>query len=569
MRIKFSESLVFMILGITSLTLLLNTHNSWIELINNNKAQIDNVSRAQSHIMNAHLWIEESISGDSSINIKNDVWLNIDNTELLLKQLLNGSINNQELTLPTILSTEFRSDIEQILLYLTKFKSIAQERLDNISISKVGSKRDQNFDTIYNEIILSIRNINNKLLHNFNTGIHNEKARYYLISSLWFVIIIFSTLKMEKLRKRQRLFSSEMKKQVKERTRELNSISILSPDGFVLVNADNNIAYTNPAFLNMTGFKNGQFIGESAEIFSDAMSLLYDSEHIKYINFLLNDDCEYVIHLLRPHCRVINCNQRTMRGVTGKNEGQVLYFRDVTHETEVDNMKSEFLSTAAHELRTPLASIYGFSELLLARNYDKKMSDEMIKTIHRQSLNLKHLLDELLDLSRIEARAGKDFYMVSNSLKDIVQESCTEIEGAFKGRKVDIQPLVDWRILSFDKDKMRQVFRNLLSNGFKYSPDNENVQLKTSEREKNGNKQFGISIIDKGIGMTPQQLSRLGERFYRADDSGSTPGTGLGVSLVKEIVSIHDGETEFISTKGKGMVVTVWLPMTKNQSSEE
>jgi PAS domain S-box-containing protein len=364
-------------------------------------------------------------------------------------------------------------------------------------------------------------------------------------------------------------YRSEMETIVKDRTRDLDSISRLSPDGYVLVNADNKIVHINPAFLDMMGFKKDLFINQSAEILSDAMARIYGSDNIKTINSFGNEDGELVIHLSHPRHRIINCIQKTMYGLAGRKEGRVLYFRDVTHETEVDRMKSEFLSTAAHELRTPLASIYGFSELLLARNYDKKMSSEMIETIHRQSFNLKRLLDELLDLSRIEARAGKDFYMENSSIEHIVKESCNEVEGAFKGRKVDVQPLVDWQILSFDKDKMRQVFINLLSNGFKYSPDNKNILLTTSERENNGIKQFGISIIDNGIGVTTQQLSRLGERFYRADDSGATPGTGLGLSLVKEIILIHGGETEFTSIKEKGMTATVWLPVIINQSNEE
>ena len=93
--------------------------------------------------------------------------------------------------------------------------------------------------------------------------------------------------------------------------------------------------------------------------------------------------------------------------------------------------------------------------------------------------------------------------------------------------------------------------------------------MTTSERENNGIKQFGISIIDNGIGVTSQQLSRLGERFYRADGSGATPGTGLGLSLVKEITLIHGGETEFTSIKEKGMTATVWLPVIINQSNEK
>ncbi|WP_026843752.1 PAS domain-containing protein [Brumicola pallidula] len=358
-------------------------------------------------------------------------------------------------------------------------------------------------------------------------------------------------------------YRSEMEAKVKKRTRELDIILTLSPDGFVLANADNIIVYINPALLNMTGLQAPMFIGKSANVFSDAMVNLYNSERMEDISIIGTEDSERLIYLSYPVLRILNCNIRTMYGLTGVKEGQVFYFRDVTHETEVDKMKSEFLSTAAHELRTPLASIYGFSELLMNRDYDKKMSHEIFETIHRQSLNLKHLLDELLDLSRIEARAGKDFYMVKQSLQDLLIQSCAEAEGAFNGRKVEVQSLGHWPILSFDIDKMRQVFNNLLNNGFKYSPGNKNVILKTSQREKNGNMQFGVSIIDKGIGMAPQQLSRIGERFYRADESGSTPGTGLGLSLVKEIVTIHAGDIEFVSSKGNGMAVTVWLPIVK------
>ncbi len=354
-------------------------------------------------------------------------------------------------------------------------------------------------------------------------------------------------------------YRSEMEVKVTKRTRELNTILTLSPDGFVLVSADNCIRYINPAFLNMTGLKSDTLIGKPAEIFVESMTRLFDPNQIGEKNYIGGEDVEQIVYLSRPSARILKVNHRTMYGSNGHKEGEVLYFRDVTHETEVDRMKSDFLSTAAHELRTPLASIYGFSELLMARDYDTNTSYEIIETIHRQSLNLKHLLDELLDLSRIEARAGKDFHMQDNTLQEIVNESCTEFEGAFNGRKVDLQSSGDWPILSFDIEKIRQVFRNLLSNAFKYSPDSEDVILQTSVREKIGNKQFGVIIIDNGIGMTPEQLARIGERFYRADESGSILGSGLGVSLVKEIISIHGGDVEFSSVAGKGTTVTVWL----------
>jgi PAS domain S-box-containing protein len=355
-------------------------------------------------------------------------------------------------------------------------------------------------------------------------------------------------------------YRSEMEVKVTKRTHELNTMLELSPDGLVLVSDDNCIRYLNPAFLDMTGFKPDKLLGKPAKVFIESMNNLFDPEKMEDLRCI---DGEQLVYLLRPVVRILHCSIRTMYGLTGAKEGQVLYFRDVTHETEVDRMKSEFLSTAAHELRTPLASIYGFSELLMSRNYDKKTSCDIYKTIHRQSLNLKHLLDELLDLSRIEARAGKDFYMEYNTLQEIVEESCIEVGGAFSGRKVNLQRPRTWPLLSFDIEKMRQVFRNLLSNGFKYSAKSEDINLQTSVREKDGNKQFGVSIIDNGIGMTPEQLERVGERFYRADQSGSIPGSGLGVSLVKEITSIHGGDVEFMSVMGQGTAATVWLPIVE------
>jgi PAS domain S-box-containing protein len=169
-------------------------------------------------------------------------------------------------------------------------------------------------------------------------------------------------------------YRSEMEIKIKARTRELDIIFTLSPDGFVLANSENNIVYVNPAFLHMTWLKEPDFIGKSTQVFSTLITGLYDYENMKYADIIENEDTEQLIYLSRPSLRILNRNQRTMYGLTGGKEGQVLYFRDVTHEKEVDRMKSEFLSTPAHELRTSLASIYGFSELLLSRDYDKKVS---------------------------------------------------------------------------------------------------------------------------------------------------------------------------------------------------
>jgi signal transduction histidine kinase len=112
---------------------------------------------------------------------------------------------------------------------------------------------------------------------------------------------------------------------------------------------------------------------------------------------------------------------------------------------------------------------------------------------------------------------------------------------------------------------MRQVLGNVLGNAYKYSPDGGQVTCTTVIREQGRQVQFGIKIQDQGIGMTPEELSRVGERFYRADSSGAIPGTGLGVSLVKEIMEIHKGEVEISSAKDRGTTVVLWLPVISDQ----
>jgi signal transduction histidine kinase len=113
-----------------------------------------------------------------------------------------------------------------------------------------------------------------------------------------------------------------------------------------------------------------------------------------------------------------------------------------------------------------------------------------------------------------------------------------------------------------DKKKAQQAILNVLSNAYKYSSAGGVVQIELLQSPTNatGGPLVGIRITDQGIGMTPEQLGRVCERFYRADSSGTIPGTGLGMSIVHEILEFHGGRVEMASTRGAGTVVTLWLP---------
>jgi signal transduction histidine kinase len=243
---------------------------------------------------------------------------------------------------------------------------------------------------------------------------------------------------------------------------------------------------------------------------------------------------------------------------------QILYFRDITHETEVDRLKSEFLSHAAHELRTPMASIYGFTELLMTQEFDEADRADFLATIYRQSSLMISIINELLDLARIEARRGKDFTIATVDVRDLLRE----IIAGFKtpdGRPSPTEPSPDGPLqVRADRKKLTQAISNVISNAYKYSPGGGAVDIELVKSPADGDVPqpigIGIRIADHGIGMTPEQLAHVCERFYRADTSGKIPGTGLGMSIVKEIVELHGGELELASKVGAGTTVTIWLP---------
>ena len=365
---------------------------------------------------------------------------------------------------------------------------------------------------------------------------------------------------------------SDLVTRLKSHDAQLNAIFALSPDGFVSIDSAMRVTYVSPAFEKLTQIEASAVLGRSkTELERLLQARCADNE--RWNGFapmreraLVNDDADRatsrdLIVLVKPVRRVLAAG---LSLGTDANVQQVFSVRDVTHETEVDQMKTEFLSTAAHELRTPMASIYGFAELLLHRQMKPERQRELIATIHRQSQLLVAIVNELLDLARIEARRGQDFEIETLDLAGLV----TEIVGDFKppaGRDAPgLQVPEDHATVPVrvDRNKLRQALGNVMSNAYKYSPEGGAVDIAVvHERGRAGVPAWvGVQVRDHGMGMTPEQLNRVSERFYRADTSGNIPGTGLGMSIVKEIVELLGGRLVLASTVGEGTTVTIWLP---------
>jgi PAS domain S-box-containing protein len=360
--------------------------------------------------------------------------------------------------------------------------------------------------------------------------------------------------------------------ELQEHAHRLDTVLALSPDGFISLDDTGCVLFANPAFHRMTGLTVDRVKGLSIPELDGLLQSLCDPAH-PYEAILSTavpappsgrerrERPRHNLHLVRPELRVL---ERTVAG-TGASP-KVIFFRDVTRMTEVDRLKSEFLSTAAHELRTPMASVYGFAELLLKRDYDEGTRRELVSTIHRQAGHLTNVLNELLDLARIEARAGKDFRFLSQPLGPIVEEAVGSLLVPNDDRRVDVQMPAKVPDVVVDSEKLQQALTNLLSNAYKYSPAGGRISLEVFEvvvgtRARN----VGIRVTDQGMGMTPEQLSRAFERFYRADVSGKIPGTGLGLALVREIVELHGGRVELESRAGEGTSATIWLPVSQSE----
>jgi len=346
---------------------------------------------------------------------------------------------------------------------------------------------------------------------------------------------------------------------LQDRTAQLDALFRLSPDGFVVFDQNGRIKFANPAFQKMTGIAPEDISGKlDADLNAELRRRAEQPGNFPGISAYFRSVGEtqgpHLLNLKLPHQVVLQ-----MIGVSSSaiSVSRILYLRDVTREMEVDRMKSEFLSHAAHELRTPMASIFGFSELLLEMDLDEATRQDLLKTIHRQTQQLVNIINELLDLARIEARRGKDFKIEAANLTALLHETVADLgfDAALWPVRLDL-PEKEIVVLA-DAAKLRQALINVLGNAQKYSPDGGEIAVALTTGLQG---QVGIRVADHGIGMSQEQLNHFGQRFWRADTSGKTPGTGLGMAIVKEIVALHGGNVEVSSTPRQGTTITLWLP---------
>jgi len=223
----------------------------------------------------------------------------------------------------------------------------------------------------------------------------------------------------------------------------------------------------------------------------------------------------------------------------------------------LEKAKSEFVSMVSHELRTPLTSIHGFSEILATKDMEPGKKQEFYRIILNESERLSRLITNLLNLSKIEAGIELNREMVN--LADLVEEDMEFFQSQTGEHELKYMGSSQLPQVYGDQDRIHQVIKNLLSNAIKYSPAGGPVEVETGVEGK----YVTIAVTDYGIGIPPDELPHIFERFRRVENkelSGIT-GTGLGLAIVKHLVELHGGKITVRSEPGQGSTFTVFIPI--------
>lgn len=242
--------------------------------------------------------------------------------------------------------------------------------------------------------------------------------------------------------------------------------------------------------------------------------------------------------------------------------GVIMVIKNITEIEKLNNMRKEFVANVSHELKTPLSSIKGYSETIIDRDLTKEEIAKFASVINDEANRMDRIVADLLQLSRYDYNKNV-VNRVKFNLDDLTKKVVENMKYMADEKKHSLSCIVT-KVpppIFADKDGIQQVITNIVSNSIKYTQDGGNITVYIGAI---GNKAY-MKFVDNGIGIPEKDLSRIFERFYRVDKarSRSMGGTGLGLPIVKEIVTSHDGTIDVKSTVGSGTEITVTLPTLK------
>ncbi|GAB4553807.1 MAG: ATP-binding protein [Anaerolineae bacterium] len=249
----------------------------------------------------------------------------------------------------------------------------------------------------------------------------------------------------------------------------------------------------------------------------------------------------------------------------GRLENIVANVRDITNFRRAQEAKSAFVSAVSHELKTPVALIKGYASTLRREdaNWDTKTVQDALAVIEDEADRLAELIENLLSASKLQAEGMRLSVLADVNLHECVVRAIERFQTQTSLHRLVYDLPADLPLVRGDEMRLRQVFDNLISNAIKYSPNGGEIRI-TATYDEVG---VTVSIHDQGVGIAPEDLPHIFDRFYRVDNALSrrTKGTGLGLYLAKAFIEAHGGAIRVESTLGKGSTFRVWLPRAAHQ----
>lgn len=344
--------------------------------------------------------------------------------------------------------------------------------------------------------------------------------------------------------------------------RQTESVIRSVAEGLVVVDAQGKVIMINPAAEKILGVskkdKVSRPIVENLNK-EQLVSLVKETPGVegKEIELASSDD---------DTKRIIRASSAVIENEDGKTVGMVSVLSDITKQKELDRLKSEFLSSVSHELRTPLVSMEKSIGLLLSKSAGALSAEqeEFLSITERNLKRLTRLINDLLDLSKLEA-AKVTLKRELVSLEGIIQEAVEGLSQWAKAKSLNIELNIQEGLprVSLDPDRIVQVLVNLIGNAIKFTPAGGTITIDARLAEQNS--AIIVSVQDSGIGIPQEQLTKVFDKFYQVGERIATDihGTGIGLSIAKEIVELHDGRIWAESQQGSGAKFSFTLPLSR------
>ncbi len=340
--------------------------------------------------------------------------------------------------------------------------------------------------------------------------------------------------------------------------------SVIDNDFSHIIITDNNghILYANKSSEKITGFTNEEIIGKTPTLWGKQMpSIFYEN----FWNTIKEKKSIFIGKITNQRKNGELYEAEIKVSPMLDNNGEIQFFvaieKDITKEKEIDKAKNEFISLAAHELRTPLSTISLASEMLLRGIVGdvSKENKKYLKTIFMEIKDMAEMIEKILDFSQIEM--GR-FHIIKEPTKlfDIIEKSIHEVQANLKNKKISLKK--DYKknlpVINLDRKIMKIILENLLLNAIKYSPKGSGIIFGVEENKKN----VIIKIKDNGIGIPKKDQPKIFTKLFRANNvfSIKTEGSGLGLYFVKNLIEQSNYKISFKSEENKGTTFFISIP---------